>query len=113
MMAAGNGGAGGAVMITAGSAIQIGNINANGGNGGPEDNGRTSGRGGAGGMVNLAGSVVTVGLVNATGGAEGAFSGTDGGSSGGNGTDGQAMITASTGALTLNGNINTARAYSL
>ena len=100
------GGNGGAVMITANNGmVEIDNISTNGGIG-ADGASRTSGRGGNGGAVDISGSIVTVGLVNAIGGAAGSFGDAEGGDSGGDGTGGRTMITATGGDLTLMGSIN-------
>ena len=106
-MFAGNGGDGGAVMITAGGAIQIGNINANGGDGGRDVAETFSGGSGDGGSVTLQGASVIAGIINARRGTVGAFVPGSDGLAGDDGTDGQVVITATDGNLTLNGDVNT------
>ena len=103
---AGDAGNSGNVMINADGTVQIRNINANGGTGGDVSGGSAAGDGGNGGMVNLSGSIVTVGVINARGGNPGGRADFIEDTPGSDGADGQAMITATGGNLTLNGNIN-------
>ena len=102
----GNGGNGGGLTLTTtgGNITLTGSVNANGGNGGFVSNSSPGGDGGAGGVITLEGDSVMVGLINARSGSGGTHTGE--GSLGSDGVDGRAMITASGGNLTLNGNIN-------